>query len=157
MFQIFRSIVCVLAMTVAASSYARPLSVEEKIRDLDQLVSMIKAGYGPLEYKKTKFGIDVDRLSADYYLKVRGTTSNLDYYYLLGAFIAEFKDSHFSGRIPTDYWSSLGFTLDLVEGKVLIDAIDREKLPEAEFPYKKGDELVKVDGKPVHDLKTHFS
>lgn len=157
MFQIFRSIVCVLAMTVAASSYARPLSVEEKIRDLDQLVSMIKAGYGPLEYKKTKFGIDVDRLSADYYLKVRGTTSNLDYYYLLGAFIAEFKDSHFSGRIPTDYWSSLGFTLDLVEGKVLIDAIDREKLPEAEFPYKKGDELVKVDGKPVQDLITHFS
>jgi hypothetical protein len=157
MYKILKSIVCFLALTVGATSFARPLSVEEKIRDLDQLVSMIKAGYGPLEYKKTKFGIDVDRLSADYYLKVRATTTNLDFYYLLGAFIAEFKDSHFSGRIPTDYASVLGFTTDLVEGKVLIDQIDRAKLPEAEFPYKKGDELVKVDGKPVQDLITHFS
>jgi hypothetical protein len=157
MFQIFRSTVCAVALLVAGTSFARPLSVEEKIRDLDQLVSMIKSGYGPLEYKKTKFGIDVERLSADYYLKLRATTTNLEFYYLLGAFIAEFKDSHFGGRIPTDYASKLGFTVDLVEGKVLIDEIDREKLPEAEFPYKKGDELVKVDGKPVQDLIEYLS
>lgn len=157
-FRVLRTVGLALALSITAPLFlsapasARPLTVEEKLRDLEQIVSMMKSGYGPLEYKKTAFGIDIDRLRADYYLKIQDTTNNLEFYYLLNQFIAEFKDSHYSGRLPTDHRATLGFTTDLVQGKVLIDTIDRKKLPEADFPYQKGDELAAVNGVPTADL-----
>jgi hypothetical protein len=141
-----------VAFTLSAfsgSAAARPLTGEEKMRDFEQLISLMKSGYGPLDYKRETQGIDIDALRVRYLPDVTATKTNLEFYYLVNRFVAEFKDSHFSARVPTDYRVSLGFATDLVGDKVLIESVNRDVLPEASFPYDRGDELVSIGGRPV--------
>jgi Peptidase family S41/PDZ domain len=144
-----------MAFADSGSAPAAPIATataEQKLSDLDQLVTMIKAGYGPIQYKKEKLKIDVDALRTIYAQKLAATKSNGEYYYTILQFIAEFKDGHFRASLPTDRVSSLPFETDLVDGKVLIDNVNRDLLSEDEFPYEKGDEVVSVDGKPIKDV-----
>jgi C-terminal processing protease CtpA/Prc len=140
------------ALTVAVSAQARDLTNEEKLSDLNQMVSRLKSGYGPLQYKKSKLGIDVDLLQAKYAAEIANTKSNGEFYYKIMNFIAEFKDGHFSANLPTTHKASLPFTVDLVQGKVLIDEINREKLPVDKFVYQRGDEVVEFNGQPIGDV-----
>jgi hypothetical protein len=125
------------------------LSNDQKMSDLQQLVSLIKSGYGPLRYKKENFSINVDSLHALYLEKVLKTQSNGEFYYSLIRFIAEFHDGHFSASLPTSRVASVPFDVDLIQGHVLIDKINRDKLTETEFPYSKGDELIAINDQPI--------
>ena len=131
---------------------ARPLTLDEKLSDLNQLVSLIKSGYGPLRYKAERNALSVDRLRDRYAAKVAATQNNGEFYYLIVQFVAEFQDSHFGASLPTTHQADLRFTTDLVQGKVLIDSIDRSQLPEAKFPFAKGDEITAIDGRDVQSL-----
>ena len=135
----------------STSLFAHTLTYEEKMEDLSQIAALIKSQYGPYEFKKSTHQIDPDTLLGKYSLLVK-PLSNLQYYYLLNQYIAEFKDSHFSGQVQTNHISYLGFTADLVQGKVLLDEVDRKVLPEATFPFQKGDEIVTFDSRPVHEV-----
>lgn len=143
--------------TPYTSIYSKHLTTAEKLKDLHQMVATISAGYGPLHYKKMYLGIDLDQLEAEYTEKILNTSNNRDFYYLMIQFIAEFKDSHFSGRIPTDHTYSLPIYTDLVEGKVLISFVDREKIDQKSFPFNVGDEIVQVNGRKVSDLVDELS
>ncbi|MBL7669257.1 MAG: PDZ domain-containing protein [Bdellovibrionaceae bacterium] len=136
----------------ASASPSITLSQDQKMSDLQQLVSMIKSGYGPLQYKKENFSIDVDSLHSLYTEKILKTQSNGEFYYSLIRFIAEFHDGHFSASLPTSRMASLPFDVDLVQGHVLIDKINRDKLNEKSFPYAKGDEIVAVNGHPIGEV-----
>lgn len=143
-----------LLLVVAALAFgqaqARPLTADEKLSDLHQMVSRLKSGYGPLQYKK-KIGIDIDVVAQKYANKVTATKSNGEFYYEMIKFIAEFKDGHFSANLPTTYQAALPFSVDLVQGKVLIDEVNRQLLPANKFPYQRGDEIVEFGGQPVMD------
>ncbi len=146
---------CAIAFSTGTSAFAEPISNltnEQKLSDLDQLVSLVKSGYGPLQYKKLNLNIDVDVLRATYAEKASQTKSNAEFYYLLMQFIAEFHDGHFRATLPTDRIASLPFAADLVEGKVLIDNVNRTQLPEAIFPFVKGDEIVGFGGRDIKDV-----
>lgn len=147
-----KKLMLLLSLVLAFSSYARELTTEQKLNDLNELVSMIKGGYGPLEYKKQEFGIDIDILTEKYSKLIAETTSNSEFYYLIVQFVAEFNDSHFGARLPTDHVGKLGFRTDYVDDKVLIESIDREMLSKKDFPFEKGDEIISVDGQPVLKL-----
>jgi hypothetical protein len=141
--------VAVIAIAFGDFSFANATSTwttEQKLRDLDQMVTMMKAGYGPLKYKKDNFNIDVDILRAQYAPTIAETKTNAEFYYKLLQFIAEFHDGHFRATLPTDLKASVPFDTDLVGDKVLIGEINRELLKESDFPFQKGDELVAVDG-----------
>jgi len=120
-------------------------SVEQKLSDLDQLVAVLKSGYGPLKYKKDKLNIDVDVLRAVYANEISQTQNTGEFYYSLLRFIAEFRDGHFRANIPTDTIATVPFETDLIEGKVLIDKINRELLPESTFSFQRGDEILAVN------------
>jgi hypothetical protein len=47
-------------------------------------------------------------------------------------------------------------TLDIYDGRVLIDSINRTFLPEAQFPFGVGDEIVSFDGRPVQEVIQSF-
>lgn len=128
------------------------LTAEQKLSDLQQLVSMIKAGYGPLKYKKDFYAIDVDTIHELYKPKVLATKSNGEFYYTVMNFISEFHDGHFRATLPTDFKAALPIETDLVAGKVLIDTINREKLTEEQFPFAKGDEIISVNAKPIAEV-----
>ncbi|MBI3018554.1 MAG: PDZ domain-containing protein [Deltaproteobacteria bacterium] len=126
------------------------LSLEQKTADIDQVVSLVKSAYGPRDYKKSQLGIDVDQLREKYVSLLPGTT-NREFYYLVLRLVAEFKDSHFLAMVPSTHVSSLGFTTEWVDGKILIDAIDR-RLLRGKFDFEKGDEVLAVNGVPVQEV-----
>ena len=130
----------------SASSVSRSLTKAEKTADVEQFFQLIKSGYGPLHFKESEQGIKVDALHAKYLEIARETPTNSDFYYMLGRLIAEFRDSHFSVNIPSRMRASLGFSVDLVAGKVLVDQIINYKGP---YTFAKGDEIVTFDGVPV--------
>lgn len=140
-----------LAVLIFGFSQARAksLTTEEKLSDLNQLVSRLKSGYGPLHYKNKNMGIDIDAIAAQYSKSISATKSNAEFYYQIMRFIAEFKDGHFSANIPSRHRAYLPFTADLVQGEILIDGVDRSKLPASVFPYEKGDQIVEFNGRPV--------
>lgn len=138
-------------LLLATSVFARPLLPAQKLSDLNQLVGTIKSGYGPLKYKEQHLGLNIDMLAREYAEKIAATKTNGEFYYLLVQFVAEFQDSHFGASLPTTHKSKLNITTDYVDGKVLIENINREKLSLEQFPFIKGDEIVTFNDKPVQE------
>ncbi len=145
-------LIAFLSVSIAFSTFARELTKEQKLNDLNELVAMIKGGYGPLQYKKSNFGIDIDKLTAKYSQLIAESKNNSEFYYLIVKYVAEFNDSHFGARIPTNHKATLGFKTDYVANKVLIESIDRNVLSEKSFPFEKGDEIIALDGIPVEKV-----
>jgi hypothetical protein len=139
---------CLVILTIQ-SARAWDLTTEEKLSDFQQLVSMVKAGYGPLRYKKEAIALDLETVAKQYESKIEASGTNRDFYYLLLQFIAEFRDSHFGASLPTSQVASLPFSTDLVDGKVLVDGVDLIKTLMMGISLEKGDEVVALNGVPI--------
>jgi hypothetical protein len=149
MLRTIATFICVSLLSVTV--FAFQLSTEEKLSDLNQLVSLIKSSYGPLEYKESR-GLNLKTLHEAYAEKIRQTTSNGEFYYLIRQFVSEFDDSHFGIMVPAEQMAMIPFSVDLVEGKPVIDEVMRQILPESNFPFQRGDEIVAIDGVPAAEV-----
>ncbi|MBI2688113.1 MAG: PDZ domain-containing protein [Acidobacteria bacterium] len=47
--------------------------------------------------------------------------------------------------------------MDIYDGKALIEFLNRTRLPQNEFPFEVGDELISIDGKPFSQLIDELS
>lgn len=146
------AITLIVAFFVSFSALAAPLTVEEKTLDFQQLIGRIKSSYGPLIYKKESLAIDIDLLQANYLRQIQASKTNLEFYYLINKFVAEFHDSHFAALLPTTKRSLLPFSVESIQGKVYIDEVIPELMPVDKFPFKKGDELISMNGVPTEEL-----
>src|SRR6266849_694303 len=72
-------------------------------------------------------------------------------------YVASLADSHDTFSLPSDFVARFPITVDIYDGKVLIEIITRSLLPEASFPFVVGDELVSIDGTPIEQLLKDFS
>lgn len=127
------------------------LTAEQKVADFRVMASLYSKRYAPLEWKRTSANFDALNLQP-WLDRVRASQSDLDYYDICVEYIAGLQDSHVQYALPSDFIASLGFTVDIYDGKVLIDSINRTRLPAARYPFGVGDELVSVDGTPVDEL-----
>ncbi len=136
----------------AVPGSARELTDAEKLSDLDQLVSVIQSGYGPLQFKSQRLGLTPEALRNRYATEVRATRSNQEFSYALIRYVAEFKDSHFGASYPSSRTASLPVATEGVGNKVYIENVDRKVLTETAFPFQKGDEVVEIDGVPTEQV-----
>ena len=81
---------------------------------------------------------------------------DLDFQEVLIEYVASLNDAHDYVAFPTFFSVSLGLSVDIYDGKVLIDAINRTTLPASQYPFVVGDEVVSVDGQPVGLLIRSF-
>ena len=135
-----------LVLTASNAFAGFQLTTEEKLSDFDQLNAQIEAHYGPKLYKKDVLKLNLDGLRSHYREQIRQSTTNSAFYYAMVQYVAEFKDGHFGIGLPTDYTTSIPVFTDLVEGRVLIEGVDRLKLSATDFPFTKGDEILSLDG-----------
>jgi C-terminal processing protease CtpA/Prc len=147
----FRSISVLAFLCLTSGAFARQLTVDERLSDFNQLVSVMRSGYGPLQYKEKEIGIAINQVAATFEVKIKNAATDREFYYLLNQYIAAFHDSHFGGSLPGTKVAQLPITTDLIEGKVLIDSVNREKVSVADFPFERGDEIISIDGRPVAD------
>jgi hypothetical protein len=143
-------------ITFSITVFARPLSPDEKAAEIRSLAAIVQSQYGPLEYKQLHLKIEMEKL-VETYIAQSAVTTNIEFYYLINRFVAEFNDSHFGSSLNTNFISTLGFFTDRVGDKIVIDEIDREALPETKFPYRRGDEIVSLDGKAANEIVKDLS
>ena len=141
-----------LVIMASTASAQQMMTEQEKLSDLDQMLTIIQNGYGPLQFKEKQFGLTLAKVKEKYVPLVKGTKSTGEFYYLMQKLITEFRDGHFSAMIPSDAGAEIPVVTDLVGDEVLIDTIDRSKLPEAQFPFSKGDKILSLNGVKVKDV-----
>jgi hypothetical protein len=88
--------------------------------------------------------------------QVNATKDDLSFYDVCVRYVASLKDSHDEFILDADFEAFLPFTVDIYDGKVLVDAIDRTSLPSKTYPFQVGDEMVSVDGTATADWITNL-
>ncbi len=135
----------VTATLLAASVAAQNLTSAQKEADFRYLTSLFATYYAPVDWKKQLIGVDAMDIKP-WLDRVAKTQTDLDFYEVCVDYVSSLQDSHASFSLPSDFDAWLGFYVDIYDGKLLIDAIDRSTLPSRTYPFVVGDELVSIDG-----------
>jgi peptidase S41-like protein/PDZ domain-containing protein len=151
-----RYAITMLLVTVSLSTpHAQDaMTREQRVLDLTQLASFYAKNYAPYEWKRDTSGFDLLRLTP--WLSRIWRADDLEFQEALIEYVASLNDAHDLIAFPTNFSASVGLSVDIYDGKVLIDGINRFTLPVAQFPFAIGDELVSVDGRSVQQLIQSF-
>jgi peptidase S41-like protein/PDZ domain-containing protein len=134
-------LILVLSTTVIAFAQ---LTAEQKIQDFQALAALYAKRYAPYEWKRDALKFDLLQI-APWVAKVQASTSDLDFYEILSEYVAGLDDAHAGYSLPSNFVARLNFTVDLFDGKLLVDSINRTRLPVPEFGFRIGDELISID------------
>ncbi len=143
----FRSLLLAL---VATLSYAQ-LTVDQKVSDFQSLAALYAKRYGPYEWKRDALGVDLFNV-APWLAQVQATKNDLDFYDVMSQYVASLNDAHDVYQLPSTFVANLNFIVDIYDGKLLVDYINRSRLPAAEFGFVNGYELVSIDGQDAQKL-----
>jgi hypothetical protein len=149
-------ILTLILISASAAVHAQNLTPAQKEADFRYLASMYSTYYAPLDWKKQLFKFDA--LDIKPWLdRVSQTTNDLDFYELCVAYVAGLNDTHDSFTLPSDFFATFGFSVDIYDGVLLIDSLNRTTLPAKDYPFTTGDKLVSVDGRDAKLLLQDFA
>lgn len=132
-------------LSFVSSCFAQ-LTPDQKLSDFMALAGLYDKNYGPYEWKLKAFGFDLLNLQP-WLARVNASTDDLSFYDVCVRYVASLNDFHDEFTLPSSYEAFLPFTVDIYDGKVLIDGID----PTQPLTFNIGDELISVDGTSVKD------
>jgi hypothetical protein len=144
-------IISLILGAACTTAWAQHLTPAQKESDFRFLASLYATYYGPYEWKKQLLGFDALNIKP-WLDKVAATTTDLDFYEVCVAYVASLNDTHDSFSLPSDFVARFPITVDVYDGKVLIETINRALLPASTYPFAVGDELVSIDGKDMEQL-----
>jgi hypothetical protein len=139
-----------VALSASHAAAQETLSGAQRNSDLTELASQYAKNYAPYEWKRDVQGFDLLRLTP--WLQRVHHSDDLDFQEALIEYVASLNDAHDTIAFPTTFSASLSMSADIYDGKVLIDSINRTRLPLAQFPFVVGDEIVSFDGRPVMEV-----
>jgi hypothetical protein len=137
-----------VALLLAAPLAFADLTMDQKISDFTQLAGLYARHYGPYEAKRDLYGFDLFDLKP-WLEKIRASKTDLEFLDICTRYVASLRDSHDGFTIRSNYEPFLPLGVDVYDGKVLIDGIDRVSLPLARYPFRVGDEILSIDGKTM--------
>jgi len=149
-------ILTLILISASSAVYGQNLTAAQKEADFRYLASMYSTYYAPLDWKKQLFQFDALDIKP-WLERVAKTTNDLDFYELCVAYVAGLHDTHDSFSLPSDFSANLGFGVDLYDGALLIDGLNRTLLPSKTYPFTIGDRLVSVDGRNQELLLQDFA
>jgi C-terminal processing protease CtpA/Prc len=126
------------------------LTRDQKLADFRQLVDTFAKKYALYDWKQTGMKIQMFNIKG-WMDRVAATQNDIEYFEICAEYVASLKDGHSVFLMPSSFVATVGFTVDLFEGKVLIDSVDRSRLTAEQFPPVIGDEILQVDGRPVEE------
>ncbi len=129
----------------------RGLSKTEALSELTHVGEAIRAYYGPLEFKKARYGFDLDAALAEAKGEIEAGQSEADRVRPIFKLLSKLKDGHISYQFPLRSDQTAENTLPVlfmpVEGAYLVAGAA------ANLGVKRGDELVSIDGLGVKKLE----
>lgn len=149
----------IFVLLISAAVCPAQMTPMEKATDFTQLAATYAMNYGPIQWKRDTLGFDLLNIG-DWLSRAMNTQDDLDFYEVCVSYVASLNDAHDSFTLPVDpvsgFQAYLGFTVDVYDGKTIIEFIDRKQLPTRDFPFQIGDELVSIDGVATQDLMQSF-
>ena len=145
--RVFKLIPIVFAITPGFGQ----LTLDQKMSDFMNIVGVYDKNYGPYDWKKKAFGYDLLNI-APWVDKIRATKDDLDFAEVLVSYIASLNDAHDLYELPSNFVARLNFGVDIYDNKLLVDTINRQRLPAVEFPFQLGYELVSIDGQDAQKI-----
>ena len=145
-----RSFSALALLCVFGRMCAGQLAVDQKINDFEHLVALYAKQYAPYEWKRDVQGFDLLDTSR-WRRRIEASTDDLEFYDIMSEYVSSLNDAHDVYSLPSSFIARLHFTVDIYDGKVLIDSINRVRLPANEFSFQIGDELVSLDGKSAEE------
>ena len=127
----------------------------QKLSDFQQLAGLFSKRYAFTEWKKDAIHFDSLNL-APWISRINASKDDLNFFEICMEYVAANQDGHTTFELPTSFAAVLGFTVDVYDGKLLIDNFDRKTLSASDFPVQVGDELVSIDGKAAADILTDY-
>lgn len=143
-----------LLLLVVPAGFSQ-LTQDQKVADFLQLAGLYAKNYAPYEWKRDVIGFDLYNVQP-WLDQIQNSPDDIEFYDICVRYVASLQDSHDEFTLPSDFTADLHFTVDIYDGKVLIDSIDRGYLKAAAFPFQVGDELVSLDGTAVANLIQQF-
>ena len=143
-------ILAILVCVCYVSSGLAQLTSDQKMSDFLSLAGLYNKNYGPYQWKLGVFNYDVLNLQP-WLAQVKASKDDLSFYDICVRYVAGLNDFHDEFILPSSYEAFLPFSVDVYDGTVLIDGIDRSLLPTKTYPFQIGDQLVSVDGTSVSD------
>src|SRR5512138_3834088 len=150
----FALIALLLTIGAPAPRAQQSLTADQRDADFVQLANMFAKNYAPYEWKRDVIGFDLYRLTP--WLQRIHQADDLDVEDAILEYLASLQDTHAFISFPSPFSAVLGITVDIYDGKVLIDSINRTLLPSAQYPFGIGDELVSLDGDSAQTLIASF-
>lgn len=138
----------------AAAAFAQ-ITPDQRAHDFQNLASLFAKRYAPLEWKRQN-GFDLLDMKP-WLSRVRAAKDNAEFYEICFEYVASLDDAHTSFRLNSNFAASLGFSVDVYDDKVLIEQINRAGLPERDYPFQVGDEVVSVDGRTAAEWIALFT
>jgi hypothetical protein len=132
------------------------LTTDQRMADFRNLADLYARRYAAIQWKLDLLNFDVLNLSP-WMSRIPSVANDLDFYDLLVEYVSDLQDAHDQYILPSDFEAYLGFTVDIYDGTVLIDSIDRSILPARLYPFQVGDQLATVDGQDAASLVKGFS
>ena len=125
-----------LLFLLALPAYGQ-LTQDQKVFDFTSLASLYSKRYAPLDWKQTLYNVNALDIAA-WLDRARATTTDLDFYEVMVEYVANLHDGHDAYQLPSNFLAQLGFSADVYDDKVLIEALSRTTLPIAQYPFEVG-------------------
>ena len=142
-----------IALVCLAAACQAQLLPDQKLLDFQQLAALYAKQYAPYEWKRDALGVDLLQIGS-WLDRVRRTKDDIEFYEICAQYIASLNDAHAEYFLPSDFFASLGFEVDLYDGKALVEFMDAATTRAVSF--RTGDELVSIDGRTVADWLKEF-
>lgn len=139
------------AIIALAGNLAAQLSPAQREQDFRTLAGVFAKRYGPANWKIQALNVNLFAISP-WIERVRAAKSDIEFLEICSQYVASLQDGHTQYVGPGNFVADLGFYVDIYDGKLLIDFIDRSLLPAVIYPFQIGDELVSIDGRPAADV-----
>ena len=146
-----RVFVRLASLVFAAAAAFGQLTMDQKISDFLNVVGVYDKNYGPYEWKRDALGFDLLNI-APWVDKISATKNDLDFYEVMVSYVASLNDAHDVYSLPSNFVARLNFGVDIYDGKLIVDTINRTRLPASEFPFLIGYELIAIDGKDASQI-----
>lgn len=143
-----------LALAAAPTAHAE-LTPQQRALDFENLAAQYAKLYGPYEWKRDLLNFDLYNLDP-WRRRVREAKSDLEYFEIAAQYVASLQDTHSSLVLPSNFVAFIPISVDVFDGKYLIDALSRAQLPLAQYPFVVGDEVISIDGRPANELVEEF-
>jgi C-terminal processing protease CtpA/Prc len=143
------SLLLALLLGVSHTASAQ-LTVDQRVHDFQNLAALYAKRYAPADWKRRSFGFDLFDIKP-WLERVRAAKDDLEFFEIQAEYVANLNDTHTGFQMTSSFRANIGMTVDIYDGKVLIDSINRGTLPVATFPFQIGDEIVSVDSVSAED------